>query len=512
MFLHRVSLENFRGLSRMEIRLDTTTVLIGENASGKSTLEDALRLMLGHGEPSGEVRFTKGDFPRDGGDEPIRIRLEFREREKGEWRKTTRRALEPALRETGGLGQVAVQVEAKSGHEDSAPAVEVRYLDPDGRVIPEARDTTILAELRRMSPFVSISGGVAGGPLTQFGFDDLSKTEFSDYQQISKKLVDEVDQLMRGRSREEKGLWAAGSGAQSLAPMLFFGSLLRSRGATPFDPVALPVVFLSEIEAHLHPSVMNSVWALVDSFPVQKIVTTYSSDMLAMMPLRSLRRLVRLNGAVSVYSINERGMSNDELRRVAYHIRARRGPALFGRCWLLVEGETEAWLLPELARARGYELSAEGVHCVEYAQCGVSPLLKVANSLGIGWHLLTDGDRAGDGYVNAARFHLEGNPERSRITKLPEVDIEHHLWSAGFEEIYYTAARMRRPRDARPAPDAPRRVIRKAIEKSSKPFLAVQVVEAVAEQPSLAPQLLAQCIDQVVRLARRQDAFEPDAA
>ena len=41
---------------------------------------------------------------------------------------------------------------------------------------------------------------------------------------------------------------------------------------------------------------------------------------------------------------------------MAYHVRAKRGALLFARCWLLVEGETEFTLLPELARLLGHEV------------------------------------------------------------------------------------------------------------------------------------------------------------
>ena len=85
----------------------------------------------------------------------------------------------------------------------------------------------------------------------------------------------------------------------------------------------------------------------------------------------------------------------DDLRRIAYHVRINRAAALFARCWILVEGETEAWVLPELAQICGYDLAAEGIRCVEFAQCGIDPLVRLATDLGIEWHLLADGDLAG---------------------------------------------------------------------------------------------------------------------
>ena len=46
MYLRRVVVENFRGIRRVEMELDKSTVLIGENNAGKSTVVDAIRLCL----------------------------------------------------------------------------------------------------------------------------------------------------------------------------------------------------------------------------------------------------------------------------------------------------------------------------------------------------------------------------------------------------------------------------------------------------------------------------------
>ena len=62
--------------------------------------------------------------------------------------------------------------------------------------------------------------------------------------------------------------------------------------------------------------------------------------------------------------------SSDDLRKIAFHVRINRPMSMFARCWLLVEGETEIWLLSELAQICGYSLRAEGVRIIEFAQCG----------------------------------------------------------------------------------------------------------------------------------------------
>ncbi len=46
MFLIKVAIENFRGLKSLTLFLDKTTVLIGENNCGKTSILEAIRLCL----------------------------------------------------------------------------------------------------------------------------------------------------------------------------------------------------------------------------------------------------------------------------------------------------------------------------------------------------------------------------------------------------------------------------------------------------------------------------------
>jgi len=203
-------------------------------------------------------------------------------------------------------------------------------------------------------------------------------------------------------------------------------------------------------------------------------------------------------------------MSAEESRKLSYHLRARRGEAMYARCWLLVEGETEFWVIPELARQAGYDLNLEGVALVEFAQCGLPPLVKLARELGIEWHVLTDGDRTGHMYADEAQS-MAGAEADWRLTRLREPDIEGCFWRHGYASVYLRAAGIHDSGDRR---STPRRVIHRAIKRHSKPFLAFQVLAAVtAEDSPGVPPPLKHTIDTCVQLAReapqRSEAREP---
>ncbi len=84
MLLERVEIVGFRGINRLSLMLEQNNVLIGENAWGKSSLLDALTLLLS---PRDELyHFVRNDFwfpPGDvkGREHHLHIILTFRESE-----------------------------------------------------------------------------------------------------------------------------------------------------------------------------------------------------------------------------------------------------------------------------------------------------------------------------------------------------------------------------------------------------------------------------------------------
>jgi putative ATP-dependent endonuclease of the OLD family len=314
----------------------------------------------------------------------------------------------------------------------------------------------------------------------------------------------------RARLAVDPTLALPGGAAHGLAALLILGGVFRARADASSLGDADPILVLEDPEAYLHPLVTANISRLIDALPVQRIVTTNSADLLTSVPLRALRRAVRRPDGVRVHAVPRRALSIEELRRVGYHVRSMRADALFARCWLLVEGETEFWVVPELARILGVDLPSEGVRVVEFAQCGLEPLVKLADALGIAWTLLADGDEAGLRYTERA-VDLAGEAAAERVVSLEELDLEHCMWAHGFDGVYRHAAGLPplskkprpvhvHPRDRRAAERGPSstKVILRA-----KPRLALEVLEAAAERgPAGVPPPLRRLVETAVRLAR----------
>lgn len=522
---------NYRGIAAARVDFEDTTVLIGENDCGRSSLLSALHLALASGEPGRPLlhdhhfhRNPKGDCAG-----PLAITLGLVETRAGEWEGERL----PALREL--LGPRGPQRRTLSLRIEAAPggAREVRWTIAgeagEGRNHPGQ-----LAELRQLCPLVWLQGGLLLGctPTADGGaVGPLAEAVETHYHALLEGTGSEPAELLAGfeaarellrqrRQVEEAGtagllgsiaalaearggprpagLQYHGSAAQQLAILILVAAFLRLPAART-DMAATPVVVIEDPETHLHPITLASAWGLLQRMPAQRIIGTHSEAFLAHADLVQLRRLVRSDGRVRQYRLRRGVLDEEGLRKLGYHVRARRGEALYARCWLLVEGETEFWLMPELARLAGYELALEGVAVVEYAQCGLEPLIRLADELGIGWHVLAEGDSTGRNYAAEAR-KLAGPDRADRLTRLREPTIEHCLWEHGYSGVFLHAAGMH------PSPHhkvSPARVIARAIKRHSKPFLAFEVLEASAgsQKPGV-PRPLRHAIEVAVHQAR----------
>lgn len=221
---------------------------------------------------------------------------------------------------------------------------------------------------------------------------------------------------------------------------LLAGALMMSTGTKEIDTFSKPILVLEDIEGRFHPTLLLSLWSILNTIPIQKIVTTNSSALLSVMPMSNIRRLCRQYYDVRCYSVGSQAFNADDARRIAFHIRISRPSAFFARCWILVEGETEVWMLNEIAGILGMDLACEGVKTIEFAQCGLAPLIKLAKQLGISYYVLTDGDDAGRKYAQTVQSFTGTQHISDHLSVIPHLDIEHYFYVSGYADVYQKAA------------------------------------------------------------------------
>ncbi|EPU1231625.1 ATP-dependent endonuclease [Klebsiella pneumoniae] len=548
MLLERVEIVGFRGINRLSLMLEQNNVLIGENAWGKSSLLDALTLLLS---PEFDLyHFIRDDFwfpPGDiqGREHHLHIILTLRETEPGRHRVRRFRPLQRCwVPCDDGYHRVFYRLEGELAEDDSVMTLR-SFIDGEGEALVLEEIDELARHLVRLMPVLRLrdarfmrrihNGTVPHSPqieLTARQLDFLSRELVSHPQNLSdgqirqglSAMVQLLEhyfaeqssaqtrhRLMRRRSHDEQRSWRyldiinrmidkPGGRSHRVILLGLFATLLQAKGTVRLDRDARPLLLIEDPETRLHPIMLSVAWHLLNLLPLQRVTTTNSGELLSLTPVEQVCRLVRESTRVSAWRLGPGGMNAEESRRIAFHIRFNRASSLFARCWLLVEGETETWVINELARQCGHHFDAEGVKVIEFAQSGLKPLIKFARRMGIQWHVLVDGDEAGKKYAATVRGLLNNDREleRDHLTSLPALDMEHFMYRQGFDDVYHRVAQI--PDNV---PMNMRRVITKAIHRSSKPDLAIEVaMEAGRRGVDAVPTLLKKMFSRVLWLAR----------
>ncbi|EPY4263677.1 ATP-dependent endonuclease [Klebsiella pneumoniae] len=548
MLLERVEIVGFRGINRLSLMLEQNNVLIGENAWGKSSLLDALTLLLS---PEFDLyHFVRDDFwfpPGDiqGREHHLHIILTFRETEPGRHRVRRFRPLQRCwVPCDDGYHRVFYRLEGELAEDDSVMTLR-SFIDGEGEALVLEEIDELARHLVRLMPVLRLrdarfmrrihNGTVPHSPqieITARQLDFLSRELVSHPQNLSdgqirqglSAMVQLLEhyfaeqssaqtrhRLMRRRSHDEQRSWRyldiinrmidkPGGRSHRVILLGLFATLLQAKGTVRLDRDARPLLLIEDPETRLHPIMLSVAWHLLNLLPLQRVTTTNSGELLSLTPVEQVCRLVRESTRVSAWRLGPGGMNAEESRRIAFHIRFNRASSLFARCWLLVEGETETWVINELARQCGHHFDAEGVKVIEFAQSGLKPLIKFARRMGIQWHVLVDGDEAGKKYAATVRGLLNNDREleRDHLTSLPALDMEHFMYRQGFDDVYHRVAQI--PDNV---PMNMRRVITKAIHRSSKPELAIEVaMEAGRRGVDAVPTLLKKMFSRVLWLAR----------
>ena len=566
MFLEQIDIVNFRGIRQLSLRLDETTVLIGENNTGKSSILQVLQICLSRNLNRRSGTFTEYDYhlpernsqPVDS--EAIEITLRFAEQEDDEWPDEVSQILGDAV-QIHENGRQVVILRVRSKYDDSVEDYTTvwDFLNLAGNELTNAKAPRFITQLQQLSPVFYLEAlrdsAQEFRPRSQFWgpFVRSMKIEPDLRQQLEDALADLNQRVLSANESFDAvetqlaktggmvpldndapvGLEALptkvfdilsrtrvmltsvtgarlpigrhGEGTQSLAVICLFDAFLQARLTDRYTEHTSPILALEEPEAHLHPSAIHSVSALLQGLGGQKIIATHSGDLVATTPLPSLRRFRRKDGKIIVHHLEDGTLSDDELRKINYHVRSTRGNLLFARCWLLVEGETDRSIFEGCSRILERELSHEGIGVVEYSVVGVEALIKFADQMGIEWVIVADNDVAGNSYITSARRHINGRSESRHIHQLAHGDMEVFLCMEGYGDIFESNVSSRKQSAVTAAQGTLEywEQVTDAQQKKSKPRNAVEVMERMERAGREGvPNQLRSIIEQALELAR----------
>ena len=562
MRLTTVKICNFRCIADLTVDLDETTVLIGENNSGKTAFLEAIRICLERLRGRGRGPFTEYDYhlpddettPTDAA--PIEIELSFVETEAEPWNEEVVQVLADLLvRDANDQRRVTLRVTSSFDQDTGEFVTDWDFLDANGNPLPARKGAGQLNALQRLSPafylsalrdaskhfaakgrfwrtFLSESGipeddrealttalAELNGRLIQAhqplldvrtSLEDASRViEFGANEAVTIdalptklfSLLSRAQVNLASHSGARIPVELQGEGTQSLAVLLLFGAFLRSR-LSDLDPDASPITALEEPEAHLHPSAIRSLMGIVSDLPGQKLVSTHSGDLLASVPSSSIRRFVHADGGIEAHRIEPGTLTPEEARKFDSHVRRTRGELLFARCWLLVEGETETTLLGGAAEALALDIERAGVRCVEFSQTDVGMLAKVANSLGIVWYCVLDNDSGRRKYEQRVKNQFGAALETDRLT-MPYDNVERMLCGDGFGDLYESrmSRQKQQPTSPRGTSDYWTEVLAALPNSCSKPEVAAEAATRMTAGRTPVPAALSSILNKASALA-----------
>ncbi|MDR0550072.1 MAG: YjbD family protein [Deltaproteobacteria bacterium] len=210
-----ITIKNFRGIRHVCLLLDDITVLYGENNTGKSTILDAVRLVMTHSLVGHRDNiFTEYDFhltdsnstPQDA--DPISINLHFAEKFEDEWEESIIQQLDNIVQldpETG-IHHIWLSVRGFYSHELASFKSQYMFLNEQNEEIKY--NNIQLYTLARFCPLFFLSAlrdsSKEFGQRGQFWSDFLKSIQLPDEER--EKLEENLRQVNTSVISANKGL------------------------------------------------------------------------------------------------------------------------------------------------------------------------------------------------------------------------------------------------------------------------------------------------------------------
>ncbi len=364
MRIARLKIENFRSTKALDMELGETTVLIGPNNAGKTSILDAVRIVLTRRWGQRGTGFTEYDVHlASESDDPkestgIAIELHSEEQVAGEWPDALQQDLDDIAQTDPTTGKSFITLRASCAWN----AAEGAFL-PAWIFLNAAREPMIGQSARRMNleRFWQYLPVFYLGALRDADDEFSARSQFwgrllkameipTALEQRVQRVLDLLNRRLlqadprlvqiaktlsgatRVAARDRDGgvelrfvplkswdllskaeiilrnepdwpwlpLQHHGQGVQSLSVIFLFQAFVEHLLAELYKADSEPVLALEEPETHLHPQAARTLWAHVNALPGQKIITTHSPYFVQHVPFRDLRLIRRTDNGTEV--------------------------------------------------------------------------------------------------------------------------------------------------------------------------------------------------------------------
>lgn len=458
-----IRVAGFRGIKNLEVSLPRITVLIGTNNSGKTSLIKALQLAIGDyarflseedfhiasdDERAKEILVDIRVIPVD--DDGNRTSLfnemwatEFGDKIKAESNENQFMAIRTRSKQNlikGGFDTLRSTLEAwpdvgnwqvekiketkLSTSLSSLPFISIeaqRDIHQElkekssfvGKVLSNIKynqdDIIALEKLIKEinDEAVNKSGELQGlkthlGNLSQ-SFGESGNVEVTPFPKKTRDLSKHFSIHFGENSANSFSMEYHGMGTRSWASMLTvksFIDLMEAKHQEESEPF-FPILAAEEPEAHLHPNAQKTLYRQLSESKGQLIVSTHSPYLVAMADIMQVRSLSKTAPDITVHKISHK-ITKEDKKIISREIMAKRGEIIFSRAIILCEGVTEEQVIPAMFEIYlGKSFWDAGVSCISVGGKNYSPFVKLACSLGIPTHIISDNDGSAMNEVEA---------------------------------------------------------------------------------------------------------------
>ena len=187
-----------------------------------------------------------------------------------------------------------------------------------------------------------------------------------------------------------------GMGTRSWSSLLILKAFIlqNMKLATENQVAYHPVIAIEEPESHLHPNAQKKLYSQINAIVGQRIVATHSTYIAGSAKLKEVRSIIKADNETKIGKIIEANLTNEEIRKIHRQVINTRGELYFSKVIILCEGETEEQALPLLIKKFFDKSTIElGIDVVGIDGGGnYYPFIYFAQKLNLRWYILSDGE------------------------------------------------------------------------------------------------------------------------